>query len=29
MGIVHGVSPGMADRILRRLRGDSAAPRRD
>lgn len=29
MGIAHGVSPGMADRILRRLRGDTAAPRRD
>ena len=29
MGIVHGLSPGLADRILRRLRGDTAAPRRD
>jgi 3-oxoacyl-[acyl-carrier protein] reductase len=28
MGILHGVSPGMADRVLRRLRGGSAAPRR-
>ena len=28
MGIVHGLSPGLADRILRRLRGDTAAPRR-
>ncbi len=27
MGILHGVSPGMADRVLRRLRGGSAAPR--
>lgn len=29
MGIMHGVSPALADRILRRLRGDTAAPRRD
>ncbi|HVF77108.1 MAG TPA: SDR family NAD(P)-dependent oxidoreductase [Solirubrobacteraceae bacterium] len=29
MGIVNGLSPNSADRILRRLRGDSAAPRRD
>ena len=28
MGILHGVSPGIADRVLRRLRGPSAAPRR-
>ncbi len=28
MGILHGVSPGIADRVLRRLRGESAAPRR-
>ncbi|MEA2142615.1 MAG: hypothetical protein QOI64_1045 [Solirubrobacteraceae bacterium] len=28
MGILHGISPGMADRVLRRLRGGSAAPRR-
>ena len=28
MGILHGVSPGLADRVLRRLRGSSAAPRR-
>lgn len=28
MGILHGVSPGAADRVLRRLRGDTAAPRR-
>jgi len=28
MGILHGVSPGIADRVLRRLRGGSAAPRR-
>jgi len=27
MGMLHGVSPGMADRVLRRLRGGSAAPR--
>ena len=26
MGILHGVSPGMADRVLRRLRGGTAAP---
>jgi short-subunit dehydrogenase len=29
MGILHGISPRWADRALRRLRGDSAAPRRD
>jgi short-subunit dehydrogenase len=29
MGILNGVSPGAADRVLRRLRGPSAAPRRD
>ena len=28
MGILNGLSPGMADRVLRRLRGASAAPRR-
>jgi short-subunit dehydrogenase len=28
MGILNGVSPAMADRVLRRLRGESAAPRR-
>ncbi len=28
MGILHGVSPGLADRVLRQLRGSSAAPRR-
>jgi short-subunit dehydrogenase len=28
MGILNGLSPGIADRVLRRLRGDSAAPRR-
>jgi NADP-dependent 3-hydroxy acid dehydrogenase YdfG len=28
MGILHGVSPGAADRVLRRLRGPTAAPRR-
>ena len=28
MGILHGVSPGVADRVLRRLRGATAAPRR-
>ncbi|HEV2787724.1 MAG TPA: SDR family NAD(P)-dependent oxidoreductase [Solirubrobacteraceae bacterium] len=29
MGILHGVSPVLADRVLRRLRGATAAPRRD
>jgi short-subunit dehydrogenase len=29
MGILHGVSPRAADRVLRRLRGPTAAPRRD
>ncbi len=28
LGIVHGVSPKAGDALLRRLRGDSAAPRR-
>jgi short-subunit dehydrogenase len=28
MGILHGLSPGTADRVLRRLRGNTAAPRR-
>jgi hypothetical protein len=28
MGILNGLSPGVADRVLRRLRGESAAPRR-
>ncbi|MDX6679738.1 MAG: hypothetical protein QOE31_3790 [Solirubrobacteraceae bacterium] len=28
MGLLHGVSPWLADAALRRLRGDSAAPRR-
>ena len=28
MGILNGLSPGIADRVLRRLRGESAAPRR-
>jgi len=28
MGILNGVSPAIADRVLRRLRGESAAPRR-
>ncbi len=28
MGILHGVSPEFADRVLRRLRGKTAAPRR-
>jgi len=28
MGIVHGLSPKIADRMLRRLRGETAAPRR-
>jgi short-subunit dehydrogenase len=29
MGILNGVSPRAADRVLRRLRGPSSAPRRD
>jgi short-subunit dehydrogenase len=29
MAMLHGLSPGAADRVLRRLRGDTAAPRRD
>jgi len=29
MGILNGVSPALADRMLRRLRGKTAAPRRD
>lgn len=29
MGILHGMSPALADRVLRRLRGTTAAPRRD
>lgn len=29
MGMMHGLSPSIADRILRRLRGETAAPRRD
>jgi short-subunit dehydrogenase len=29
MGILHGISPRWADRALRRMRGHSAAPRRD
>jgi short-subunit dehydrogenase len=28
MGILHGLSPGAADRVLRKLRGQTAAPRR-
>jgi short-subunit dehydrogenase len=28
MGILNGLSPGFADRVLRRLRGQTAAPRR-
>jgi len=28
MGILNGVSPAIADRVLRRLRGETAAPRR-
>ena len=28
LGIAHGVSPGVGDALLRRIRGDSAAPRR-
>jgi NADP-dependent 3-hydroxy acid dehydrogenase YdfG len=29
MGVLHGISPRWADRALRRLRGESAAPRHD
>ena len=29
LGIVHGLSAKAGDALLRRLRGDSAAPRRD
>ena len=29
LGIAHGLSPRLADRLLRRLRGPTAAPRRD
>jgi len=29
MGILNGISPRVADVVLRRLRGRSAAPRRD
>jgi short-subunit dehydrogenase len=29
LGIVHGLSPRASDALLRRLRGESAAPRRD
>ncbi|MBW3652563.1 MAG: SDR family oxidoreductase [Actinobacteria bacterium] len=29
MGILNGLSPSIADRVLRRLRGPAAAPRRD
>ena len=29
MAMLHGLSPGAADRVLRRLRGETAAPRRD
>jgi 3-oxoacyl-[acyl-carrier protein] reductase len=29
MGLLNGISPRLADRVLRRLRGPSAAPRRD
>jgi len=29
MGMLNGVSPAAADRVLRRLRGESVAPRRD
>jgi short-subunit dehydrogenase len=29
LGIAHGISPRLGDALLRRLRGDSAAPRRD
>jgi short-subunit dehydrogenase len=29
LGVAHGISPKASDSILRRLRGDSAAPRKD
>jgi hypothetical protein len=29
MGMLNGLSPAAADRLLRRLRGPTAAPRRD
>ena len=29
VGVAHGISPALADRLLRRLRGASAAPRVD
>ncbi|MDO8210071.1 SDR family oxidoreductase [Conexibacter sp. CPCC 206217] len=29
LGVAHGISPRLADTVLRRLRGPSAAPRRD
>jgi short-subunit dehydrogenase len=29
VGVLHGVSPRLTDRLLRRLRGESAAPRHD
>ena len=29
LGVAHGISPKASDAILRRLRGDSAAPRKD
>ena len=29
MGILNGLSPAAADRVLRRMRGETAAPRRD
>ena len=29
LGVLHNVSPRASDRLLRRLRGDTAAPRRD
>jgi hypothetical protein len=28
LGVVHGLNPRAGDALLRRLRGDSAAPRR-
>ena len=28
LGVVHGLNPKAGDALLRRLRGDSAAPRR-
>ena len=29
LGMLHGVSPGLSDRVLRAVRGGTAAPRVD